>query len=245
MYGPLKAMTTISSLYLAAGTSSRRRCGAWQSSLTMSDEHDAVFGVLLAGGLGRRMGGDKFLRQLNGRPLLAHVIERASSQVAGLVINANGDPARFATFALPVAADVVEGFAGPLAGILTGLEWVRAHALGCAWVMSFATDTPFLPRDLVARLMEQVRSERAEIGCAASGGRTHPVFGLWPVALAPSLREALTIEGMRRIDAWTARYRVATVDFPSEPYDPFFNVNKPEDLEEAERLLAPARGRAR
>ena len=190
-------------------------------------------------------GGDKFLRQVNGRPLLAHVIERASPQVAGLAINANGDARRLGPFALPVAADVIEGFAGPLAGVLTGLEWVRAHAPRFAWVMSFATDTPFLPRNLVARLMEQVRREGAEIGCAASGGRTHPVFGLWPVALAPSLREALTVEGMRKIDTWTARYRVATVDFASEPYDPFFNVNKPEDLEEAERLLALASGRAR
>jgi molybdenum cofactor guanylyltransferase len=207
----------------------------------MSDERHAVFGVLLAGGLGRRMGGgDKFLRQVNGRPLLAYVIERALPQVAGLVINANGDPGRFGPFALPVAADVVEGFAGPLAGILTGLEWVCVHVPGCAWVASFATDTPFLPRDLVVRLMAQVRMEKAEIGCAASGGRTHPVFGLWPVVLAPSLREALTAEGMRKVDIWTGRYRVATVDFPSEPYDPFFNVNRPEDLQEADRLLALA-----
>jgi molybdopterin-guanine dinucleotide biosynthesis protein A len=213
----------------------------------MSDERHAVFGVLLAGGLGRRMGGgDKFLRWVNGKPLLTHVIERASPQVAGLVISANGDPGRFGQFALlPVAADVVEGFAGPLAGILTGLEWVRAHVPGCAWVASFATDTPFLPRDLVVRLMTQVRREGAEIGCAASGGRTHPVFGLWPVAIAPSLREALMAEGMRKVDAWTGRYRVATVDFSNEPCDPFFNINRPEDLQEAERLLALANDRAR
>ena len=207
----------------------------------MSDESPAVFGVLLAGGLGRRMGGgDKFLRQLNGRPLLAHVIERASPQVAGLVINANGDTRRLQPFALPVAADVVEGFLGPLAGVLTAVEWVRAHARRCAWVASFATDTPLFPMDLVARLVERVRRERAEIGCAASNGRTHPVFGLWPVALAPSLRKALTVESIREIGAWTARYRVAVVEFPSEPYDPFFNINTPEDLQEAEMLLALA-----
>jgi molybdopterin-guanine dinucleotide biosynthesis protein A len=212
----------------------------------MSDERHAVYGVLLAGGLGRRMGGgDKFLRQMNGKPLLAHVIERASPQVAGLVINANGDPGRFELFGLPVVADVVAGFAGPLAGVLTGLEWVQAHAPSCAWVMSFATDTPFVPRDLVARLMAQVRSEAAQIGCAASGGRTHPVLGLWPVALAPSLREAVTTEGRRKIDAWTARYRVATVDFRYDSCDPFFNVNRPEDLEEAEKLLKLANRRAR
>ncbi|MGE5442737.1 MAG: molybdenum cofactor guanylyltransferase MobA [Bacteroidota bacterium] len=212
----------------------------------MSDEPRAVFGVLLAGGRGRRMGGgDKFLRLLDDRPLLAHVIDRAAPQVAGLMISANGDVRRLGPFALPVAADVIEGLAGPLAGVLTGLEWVRVHAPRCAWVMSFATDTPFFPRNLVTRLMERVRREGAQIGCAASGGRAHPVFGLWPVVLASSLREALTVEGMRKIDAWTARYRVATVDFPSEPYDPFFNVNTPEDLEEAERLLALASEHAR
>ncbi len=212
----------------------------------MPAEGEAVFGVLLAGGLGRRMGGgDKFLRQLAGRPLLAHVIERARPQVAGLMINANGDPARLAPYALPVASDVVEGFAGPLAGVLTGLEWIRVHAPGCAWVASFATDTPFFPADLVARLLESVRAEDAEIGCAASGERTHPVFGLWPVALAPALRRALTEERMRKIDAWTARYRVAISRFPSEIYDPFFNVNEAADLQRAEALLPLANRTAR
>jgi molybdenum cofactor guanylyltransferase len=209
------------------------------------DNRHAVFGVLLAGGLGLRMGrGDKFLRQVEGRPLLAHVIERASPQVAGLLINANGDADRLGSFALPVAADVVAGFAGPLAGVLTGLEWVRAHAPDCAWVVSFATDTPFFPTDLVARLTERVRDENADIGCAASGGRSHPVFAVWPVALASSLREALIVEGLRKIDTWTARYRVAIVDFASERYDPFFNVNTREDLHEAERVFALASGDA-
>ena len=213
---------------------------------TMRAEGEPVNGVLLAGGRGRRMGGgDKFLRQLNGRPLLAHVIERARPQVAGLVINANGDPARFAAYALPAAADVVQGFLGPLAGILTGLEWVRAHAPACPWLASFASDTPFFPDDLVVRLLEGVQAEEAEIGCAASGGRTHPVFGLWPVTLAPALRRALTSEGVRKIDAWTARYRVAIAVFPSEPYDPFFNVNDAADLQQAEALLPLAARGAR
>jgi molybdopterin-guanine dinucleotide biosynthesis protein A len=212
----------------------------------MPADVEEVYGVLLAGGLGRRMGGgDKFLRQVHGRPLLAHVIERALPQVAGLLINANGDPSRFCAYSLPVATDVVDGFAGPLAGVLTGLEWVRAHAPGCAWVASFATDTPFFPDDLVLRLLQSVRAENADIGCAASGGRTHPVFGLWPVALAAALRRALTAEGVRKIDAWTARYRVAIARFPSEPYDPFFNVNEAADLQKAEALLPLATHGAR
>lgn len=212
----------------------------------MPAEGGAVYGVLLAGGRGRRMGGgDKFLRRLDGRPLLDHVIERARPQVVGLGINANGDPSRFAHYGLPVAADVVQGFLGPLAGILTGLEWVRANAPACPWLVSFASDTPFFPNDLVIRLLESVRAEDAEIGCAASGGRTHPVFGLWPVALAPALRRALTAEGVRKIDAWTARYRVAIAVFPSEPYDPFFNVNETADLQQAEALLPLAASGAR
>lgn len=212
----------------------------------MPADGEAVYGVLLAGGLGRRMGGgDKFLRLLDGRSMLTHVMQRARPQVAGLMINANGDPSRFAGYSLPVATDVVEGFVGPLAGILTGLEWVRAHASHCAWVASFATDTPFFPDDLVVRLLRSVRAEAAEIGCAASAGRTHPVFGLWPVTLAAALRRALTGEGVRKIDAWTARYRVATAHFPSEPYDPFFNVNEAADLQRAEALLPLATRGAR
>ena len=198
-----------------------------------------VVGVLLAGGLARRMGGgDKALRPLGGRPLLAQVIERARPQVSTLVLNANGDPARFAAFGLPVAADVVEGFAGPLAGVLTGMAWAREHRPDCPWVATIATDTPFFPRDLVARMLEGVEAAGADLACAASGGRAHPVFGLWPVRLEPELRLAMLEEGVRKVDAWTARYRLVEVAFPAEPFDPFFNTNRPEDLEEAERLLA-------
>jgi molybdenum cofactor guanylyltransferase len=199
----------------------------------------SIVGLFLAGGLSRRMGGgDKCLRPLAGRPLLAHVVERTRPQVDAMVLNANGDPARFAGFGLPVAADVVEGFAGPLAGVLTGLEWARAHRPDAAWVASIATDTPFFPCDLVARLLAAVTEEGAELACAASGGQAHPVFGLWPVALAGELRRALVEEGVRKIDAWTARHRLAVVKFPVGTVDPFFNANRPEDLAEAERLLA-------
>jgi len=202
--------------------------------------HD-VAGVLLAGGQARRMGGgDKCLRELAGEPILARVVARARPQVAALVLNANGDAARFAAFGLPVAADVIAGYAGPLAGVLTGLDWAAEHAPGCRWLASFATDSPFLPADLVARLAAAVEAEGADLACAASAGRTHPVFGLWPLALREELREAMTREDMRKIDAWTARYRLAVVEFAAAPVDPFFNTNRPEDLAEAERLLAAA-----
>jgi molybdopterin-guanine dinucleotide biosynthesis protein A len=195
-----------------------------------------VVGVLLAGGQARRMGGgDKSLRRLGDRTILEHVIARARPQVATLVLNANGDPARFARFGLPVAADVIEGFAGPLAGVLTGMEWARGHRPDCAWIATIATDTPFFPADLVARMRQAVQG--ADLACASSNGRAHPVFGLWPVRLADDLRRALTAEEIRKVDVWTARYMLVEVSFPAEPFDPFFNANRPEDLAEAERLL--------
>lgn len=181
-------------------------------------------------------GGDKCLRPLGGRPLLAHIIERARPQVSALVVNANGDPARFASFGLPVVADTIEGFAGPLAGVLTGMEWAAKHRPRAAWLATFATDAPFFPRDLVARLHDAVARERADMACARSNGQDHPVFGLWPVRLAADLRRAME-EGVRKVDLWTARYRLAVAEFAAQPFDPFFNANRPEDLAEAERLL--------
>ncbi len=198
-----------------------------------------IAGVLLAGGLARRMGGgDKCLRRLAGETLLARTLARAAPQVGPLLLNANGDPARFAAYGLPVAADVVPGAAGPLAGILTALDWAAREAPACELVASFATDAPFLPRDMVARLAEARRAAGADLACAASGGRAHPVFGLWPPALREDLREALVGEGIRRIDRWTARHALVEVPFETAPLDPFFNANRAEDLAEAERLLA-------
>jgi molybdenum cofactor guanylyltransferase len=206
------------------------------------DEAARVIGVLLAGGQARRMGGgDKCLRQLGERTILEHVIARARPQVAALVLNANGDPARFTGFGLPVVADVVAGFAGPLAGVLTGMEWARTHRPDCPWIATIATDTPFFPADLVGRMLSAVARQGADLACAASGGRTHPVFGLWPVALADDLRAAMIDEGMRKVDVWTARHRLAEVAFATDPIDPFFNTNRPEDLAEAERLLRAQR----
>ncbi len=185
-------------------------------------------------------GGDKCLRTLGGRTLLDHVIARAAPQVGPLIINAPGPTDRFAAYGLPVVPDVVEGYAGPLAGILTALEWAAENAPGCPLVASFATDAPFLPRDLVDRLADARDAEGAALACAASDGRAHPVFGLWPVALRHDLRAALVTEEIRKIDRWTARHALATVVFDTDPLDPFFNTNRPEDLAEAERLLGAA-----
>ena len=202
---------------------------------------DEVVGVVLAGGLSRRMGGgDKALMTVGGVSILSRVIERVAPQVTELVLNANGDPARFAGHALPVVADVIQGFAGPLAGVLTGLDWAAANAPGRPWVASFACDAPFLPHDLVSRLLTAAEAEGADMACAASAGRRHPVFGLWPVRLREALRRAMTEDGVRKVDVWTADYRMATVGFSVDPVDPFFNANRPRDLAEAERLLAVA-----
>jgi molybdopterin-guanine dinucleotide biosynthesis protein A len=200
-----------------------------------------VIGLLLAGGLSRRMGGgDKSLRLLAGRPVLAHVIERVRPQVRRLCLNANGDPARFAAFGLPVVADSIEGFAGPLAGVLAGLEWAAENAPDCQWVASVPTDAPFLPRDLVQRLFVPCLRGDADMACAVSAGQAHPVAGLWPISARGQLRRALVEEEIRKVDLWTARYRLAPVEFSAEPVDPFFNANRPEDLAEAERLVTLA-----
>ncbi|MFZ1414361.1 MAG: molybdenum cofactor guanylyltransferase MobA [Defluviicoccus sp.] len=210
----------------------------------MPDPAADVAGVVLAGGLGRRMGGgDKCLRTLGGRPLIAHVVARARPQVAALLltINDGASAAQLTGFGLPIVPDVVAGFAGPLAGILTAMRWAQASAPQCRWLASFAADTPFVPLDLVARLRAAMAEHGAEIACAASGGRSHPVFALWPVALADALESALTVEAIRKIDAWTARFAVCPVPFDDEAGDdPFFNVNTPDDLARAAERLAAA-----
>ncbi|MDX1715607.1 MAG: molybdenum cofactor guanylyltransferase MobA [Anderseniella sp.] len=197
-----------------------------------------VAGCVLAGGLARRMGGgDKGLIRLGGRLVLDHVLDRFQPQVSACVLNANGDPARFASYGLPVVADSVEGFAGPLAGVLAGLEWARDNT-GARWVATAATDTPFFPEDFVARMLAAMEANGANMACAASNGRHHPVFGLWPVGLADDLRHALVEEGIRKVDLWTARHKLVAVEFAADPHDPFFNVNRPEDVEQAERIAA-------
>ena len=198
----------------------------------------SILGVILAGGQARRLGGgDKALQEVAGRPLLAHAIERLEPQVSRIALNANGDPGRFDGFGLPVVADTVEGFAGPLAGVLAGLDWAAENVPDCDRVVTVATDAPFLPDDLVARLMAATENEKTDLACAESGGRTHPVFGLWPVALREDLRHALVEEDIRKVDLWTARHRLAVVSFPAPVVDPFFNINRPEDVDAAEKAF--------
>jgi molybdopterin-guanine dinucleotide biosynthesis protein A len=196
-------------------------------------------GVLLAGGLARRMGGgDKPMRSISGRTILDRVIARLKPQCDGLILNANGDPGRFAAFGLPVIADTVQDFPGPLAGILAALDWTAANRPDVGWILSAAADCPFLPRDLVARLQHARIEQGAQLAVASSGGQSHPVIGLWSVALRDELRHALVKEDIRKIDRWTARYKLATVTWPAEPLDPFFNANTMDDIAEAERLAA-------
>ena len=158
---------------------------------------------------------------------------------AELILNANGDPERFADFDLPVVADVIGDFAGPLAGVLTGMTWAEENVPEAKWLVSFATDAPFLPFNLVECLCTAVSSAGAEMACAQSNGRIHPVFALWPVQLKNELRQAMEEKEMRKIDRWTAGYKNKCVDFEADTngVDPFFNVNRPENLEEAVRLL--------
>lgn len=196
-----------------------------------------VVGVLLAGGLARRMGGgDKPLRTIGGKTILDHVVERVLPQCGQLIVNANGDPSRFAPWGMPVVQDSIPGFAGPLAGILAGMEWA-AEEPGVTHVLSVAADTPFLPPDLVRRLELGARAQGVPLACAASDGRTHPVIGLWPVSLADDLRDAL-MAGERKIDRYTERHGVVAVEWPVDPVDPFFNANEPDDLRIAEKLQA-------
>ena len=196
-------------------------------------------GVVLAGGLSQRMGGvDKPLARLAGRAILSHVLERAQPQVDVLLLNANGDAARFAEFDLPVVADEIPGFAGPLAGVLAALDWTAVHRPDQAWVVSFACDCPFLPPDLAVRLDEARSRAGAELALAESGGNLQPVFGLWPVARRQALRHALFVEGERSTRRWAGQHRLATASWAAEPIDPFFNINTPDDLAVAERLFA-------
>ena len=193
--------------------------------------------VVLAGGRARRMGGgDKALVQLGGRPLLRHVLDRVGPQVRAVAVSANGDPARFAAFGVPVLADPLPDTPGPLAGILAGMRWAaRVHPEREA-LLSVPTDTPFLPADLVARLLA-VATPSLPVACALSLGRRHPVVAIWPVLLADDLAAALA-GGERGVERFAARHGLADAMFPAETADPFLNINDRAALAAAGRMLA-------
>ena len=198
-----------------------------------------TLGLVLAGGLARRMGGgDKALLRIGGVTILERVLERLRPQTSAIILNANGDPGRFTSTGLSVVADSVPGFAGPLAGILAGLDWAATNAPDMAWVGSVPGDCPFLPRDLIRRLHAARSETDTALACAKSGDWRHPVIGLWPVTLRADLRHALVKEDMRKIEIWTGRHGVALAKWPDQPVDPFFNVNTPEDAARAEEIAA-------
>jgi molybdenum cofactor guanylyltransferase len=205
----------------------------------MTTNAPPTFGLILAGGLARRMGGgDKAKIEIGGVSILDRVVATLSGQCVGLAINANGDPERFDDTGLPVIPDNVPDHPGPLAGILTGLEWLAEQNNGVEWMLSVPGDCPFLPDDLVERLHHARRKMGAGVplACARSGEWRHPVVGLWPLALRADLRHALTVEDLRKIEVWTSRHGVAVADWPAEPIDPFFNVNTPEDAKRAQEM---------
>ncbi len=210
----------------------------------MTETGIRILGAVLAGGRARRLGtGGKSHLQLGGRSLVEHVIARVRGQVDDLVVNAPAGADWAGGLGLEVVPDLVldggiEAFAGPLAGVLSVLEWAAASPARFGAVAVFATDTPFLPCNFVARARTALNGQGTELACAASGGRLHPVIAVWPVGLRLRLRRLVIEDGLRRADAVEQHFRTARVDYPADPFDPFFNVNTPEDLAEAERLLS-------
>ncbi len=194
-------------------------------------------GLVIAGGLASRMGGgDKSLIRIGGKTILERLLKRLAPQCGRVIINANGDASRFAFTGLPVVPDDVPDFAGPLAGILAGLDWAAKNTPETAYVASVPGDIPFLPHDLIARLQAARAKARQPLACARSGEWRHPAAGLWPVSLRHDLRQAVMVEDIHRMEAWTARHGIAIAEWPDAPVDPFFNVNTPEDAARANEL---------
>lgn len=198
-----------------------------------------TIGAILAGGLARRMGGgDKPLRLIGGRIALERIIDRLTPQVTRVILNANAEPRRFDAFRLPVVADSLPNNPGPLAGVLAALDWAASTDPSLNWVVTLPGDAPFIPRDLVSRLHVARAATDATLACAASHNRTHPVVALWPISIRNALRQAVADQGIRKIETFTERYSRTTVEWPTTPVDPFFNVNTLDDLAEANHLVA-------
>jgi len=208
-----------------------------------SPSSENIVGIILAGGQSRRFGGgDKFIKELKGETLIDRVIERVRPQTRQMIISSNHETPHLKKFKLPIVADSIQGQAGPLAGILAGMEWAKDQAKKYDWAVSFPTDAPFVPLDCVEKMLKRATADKVEIVSVASGGRTHPVCALWRIDLADNLRQAMVEEEMRKIDLWTARHSLSVLEFPDQPYDPFFNINRPEDLAQAEKILSELPG---
>lgn len=198
---------------------------------------ESVVGVILAGGLARRMGGgDKCLLPLSGKTLLQRTLDRAQPQVSKLLLNANGNSLRFARTKLPVVPDIYPDNLGPLAGIHASLDWLQKDNPGAEWLASFASDTPFFPTDLVARLLAAANDQQAQLAVATSKSRAHPVFALWHASLREKIAQQLETGEIPRLQDWVKQQKVVEVDFAAENYDPFFNINTPQDLYAAEAI---------
>ncbi len=197
-----------------------------------------VVGILLAGGKSSRMGGgDKCLKKLGNKTILEHVIARSFPQVEKLILNVNGQYSEYARYKLPIVSDVVAGHCGPLAGILTGMSWVKKNLPSCKWLVSLPTDAPFFPNNLVEKLFSALEENKARISYACSHGRNHPVFGLWPVDLEEDLRRSIVEDKVRKIEFWTNKFTTSRAEFVSRSFDPFFNINNREQLEKAKGMI--------
>lgn len=198
-----------------------------------------TIGVVLAGGQATRMGGgDKALLKVGDRTILSRALARLSPYCDPIVLNANGDPSRFSGYGLPVIPDSVPDFAGPLAGILAGMEWAQTHRPGIEWIATVPGDCPFLPENLVPRLHTAARLAGRPLACAKSGDWRHPATAIWRTSLHDDLHESLVSGGLRKMEVWAERHGVALAEWPDEPFDYFFNVNTPDDLCEAELIAA-------
>lgn len=199
---------------------------------------ESVVGIILAGGLARRMGGgDKCLLPLVGKTLLQRTIERARPQVSPLLLNANGNSLRFARTRLPVVPDIYPNNLGPLAGIHAGLQWMKTNNPNAEWLTSFASDTPFFPTDLVARLFTAATTHRAQLAVATSNHRAHPIFALWHASLIDTIEQQLETSDVPRLQDWIKKQKLVEVEFAADGYDPFFNINTPQDLYAAEPMV--------
>jgi len=212
--------------------------GGFMDKVASISQPDEILGVLLAGGASRRFdGGDKCFQVLDGTTLLDRAVNLAKFQTPNLILNANGEAGRFNTFDFVIVPDIIQGGIGPLAGVLTGMEWAKIHAPQVRFLATYAVDTPFFPDDLVKRLYEQLQENTADIAIATSHGRKHPVFALWSIALSDHLRHAIECEKVRKVMAWAGQHNLVLVDFKPDGYDPFFNINTQQDLNEAETLV--------